>query len=172
MPVLKKEARVSYSARYVNETFSGTLLANSSGWFKTSAKVSKAETHDIAAFYYGSQDSNPSTHAETLVVHPKMNTNVSFTLSPSPAKVGQTVTMLGNLADIQNDTIGNAPLEVYLRIGNGSWQYTTTIYGNSTGWFNVAGKVTSAGTYQIAVLYRGSYKYNLSYHIETLIVSP
>ena len=93
-------------------------------------------------------------------------------MSPNPAKVGQTVTVLGNLTDIQNNTITGAPLEVYLKIGNGSWQYMATIYTNSTGWFNVPGKVTSIGTYQVAVLYRGSYKHNLSYRIETLVVSP
>jgi parallel beta-helix repeat protein len=157
---------------YVNETFSASLFTNSSGWFKASAKVDTPETYALKVVYSGSATYKQSNHIETLEVYPKVDTKVSFTLSPNPAAVGQTITMLGNLTDTSNNTIENAPLEVYLKIGAGSWQYTATIYTNSTGWFAVSGKVTSTGTYQIAVLYRGSYEYNLSYRIETLIVSP
>ena len=156
---------------FVNGAFSGNLFTNSTGWFKTSAPVTTIGTYNVTIVYQGSATYNPSKQTQFLTVYPKMNTKVSFALSPNPAKVGQTVMMQGNLTDI-NNTIGNAPLEVYLKVGAGPWQYTATIYTNSSGGFSVSGKVTSTGTYQIAVLYRGSYKYNLSYHIETLTVNP
>jgi hypothetical protein len=156
---------------YVNGGFVGSLFTNSSGWVQASSTVSSAGTYNITIAYNGSSTYKPSSHTEILVVNPKLDTKVSFTLSPNPAKVGQTVTMLGNLTDI-NGAIGNAPLEVYLKVGAGPWQYSATIYTSSSGWFSVSGKVTSPGTYQIAVLYRGSYKHNLSYHVETLLVNP
>jgi parallel beta-helix repeat protein len=157
---------------YVNGTFTGSLFTNPSGGFTASAKVDTPRTYIIKVSFNGSKTYNPSSHTETLTVYPKNDTKVSFTLSPNPAKVGQTVTVLGNLTDIQNNTITGAPLEVYVKIGAGPWQYTAVIYTNSTGRFQAAGKVTSAGTYQVAVLYRGSYKYNLSYRIEVLTVNP
>jgi peptide/nickel transport system substrate-binding protein len=164
---------VSYSTNGgANWTYAGFTVTNVSGFFGSKGTITSAGSYLVKANYNGSAIYNPSDHTEALPVYPKLDTKISFTLAPNPAKVGQTVAMLGNLTDISNNTIENAPLEMYLKIGNGSWQYAATIYTNSTGWFSVGGKVTSTGTYQIAVLYRGSYKYNLSYHIETLVVNP
>jgi len=155
---------------FVNGKFAVSLFTNSSGWFTASAKVYTAGTFTIKVVFDGSEIYKPSNHIETLTVQ-KMNTKVSFTLSPNPAKAGQTITMLGNLTDINNNLIGNAPLEVYVKTYTGPWQYVGTISTNSSGWFKATGKITFAGTYQVAVLYRGSYKYNMSYHIETLTVN-
>jgi len=157
---------------FLNETSKGSLFTNSSGWFKASAKVDTPGTYVIKVVYSGSVIYKPSNHIETLTVYPKIDTIVRFTLSPNPATVGQTVTMLGNLTDINNNPIGNAPLELYTKKGTGSWQYAGTISTNSSGWFKPTGKITSSGTYQVKVLYRGSYKYNQSYSIETLTVNP
>jgi parallel beta-helix repeat protein len=157
---------------FLNGAFKGNLLTNSSGWFKASARVDALGTYVIKAVYSGSAIYKPSNHIETLTVYLKIDTMVRFTLSPNPATVGQTVTMLGNLTDINNNPIGNAPLELYTKKDTGSWQYAGTISTNSSGWFKAAGKITSTGTYQVAVLYRGSYKYKQSYHIETLTVNP
>jgi parallel beta-helix repeat protein len=157
---------------YVNGAFSGNLVTNASGWFKAAAPVNTAGTYNITIVYGGSESHNPSSHTEILLVNAKVDTKVTFSLSPSPAKVGQTVTLKGNLTDIYGNPIGNTPLELYVKVGSGSWQFMGNLSTNSSGWFQGAGKVTSTGTYQVAVLYRGSYKYNQSYHIETLIVNP
>jgi len=155
---------------FVNGKSVGSLFTNSSGWFTASAKMYTAGTFIVKVIFDGSEIYKPSNHTETLTVQ-KMNTTVSFTLSPNPATVGQTITMLGNLTDINNNLIGNAPLEVYVKTCTGPWQYMGTIFTNSSGWFKATGKIPFAGTYQVAVLYRGSYKYNLSYHIETFTIN-
>jgi len=156
---------------YVNETFRMNLITNSSGEFEISGASTVPGSYVIKVVYDGSPLHASSSHTET-VRFIKIDTKILFTLSPNPATPGQTVTMLGNLTDTDNNPIGDAPLEVYLKTGAGPWQYMGTIYTNSSGWFKATGKITSAGTYQVGVLYRGSYKYNLSYHIETIVVNP
>jgi hypothetical protein len=101
-----------------------------------------------------------------------MNTTIQFTLSPNPAIKGQTVTLAGNLKDQNVNPIGNAPVDIYYSTNNGvTWTYAGTIQTNSTGGFKAAGKLTVTGTYQVAVVYKGSYRYSMSYHIETLVVN-
>jgi len=156
---------------YVNGTLSGTLVTNSSGWFTAAAKVNVAGTYNVTVICTA-QKYSPSIHTESLVVHERLDTEVLFTFSPNPAGVGKWVLMAGNLTDSHSDLIGNAPLEVYVKSGTGPWEYVGNISTDSSGKLWVFGRVTTKGTYQIAVLYRGSYKHNLSYHIETLTVNP
>jgi parallel beta-helix repeat protein len=156
---------------YVNGSFAGALLTNSSGWFTASSKVYVAGTYNVTAVC-NVPNYDKSSHMETLTVSAKLDTKVSFTLSPNPVKAGQWVLMSGNLTDVYNSLIGNAPLELYVKIGAGPWQYVGKISTDSSGRIWVFGKVNSVGTYQVAVLYRGSFKHNLCYHIEPLIVNP
>jgi protocatechuate 3,4-dioxygenase beta subunit len=156
---------------YVNNAFSGNLLTNASGWFKATATVSASGTYSISVIYAGSKSHNPSNHTETLAVYQKINTKVMFSLTPNPAVVGQTVALKGNLTDASGNPIGNAPVEVYLKVGAGPWQYMAKLTTSSLGVFQAASTVNTAGTYQIAVVYRGSYKYNQSYNIGTLVVN-
>jgi len=107
-----------------------------------------------------------------LTLETSISSKVSFTLSPNPSTIGERVTMLGNLTDILNKLIGNVVLEVYTRIGTGSWLYEGIVSTNSSGWFRATGKKMVAGTYLIAVLYRGSPQYDQSYYIENLAVNP
>jgi len=86
--------------------------------------------------------------------------------------VGQWVLLSGNLSDIHDSLIGNASLELYVRTGAGPWQYIGNISTDFSGKIWASGRVMSAGTYQVAVLYRGSYEHNPSYHMETLTVNP
>ena len=157
---------------YLNGTYTATLFTNSSGWFKASAPVNTPGTYGVTIAYNGSDTYNPCSHDETLLVYLKLDTMVEFTLSPNPATVGQTITLKGNLTDIDDNPIGGAPLELYLKVGSGPWQLIGTLSTNSSGWFQASGTVASAGTYQVAVLYRGTSQYNLSYSIETLTVNP
>jgi hypothetical protein len=101
-----------------------------------------------------------------------LETKVEFTLSPNPVKVGRTITLKGNLKDVRDNPIGNTPVELHVKTGSGPWQLMETLSTNSTGWFQASGTLTSARTYEIAVVYRGSNQYSLSYHIETLTVNP
>lgn len=156
---------------YVNGTLSGTLFTNSSGWFATSAKVSSAGTYNVTVVY-NAENYGPSNYMETLIVYLKFDTKVSFTLSPNPVNVGKWVRMSGNLTDIHDNLIGNAPLELYVKTDAGPWQYIGNISTDSSGRIWAFGRVMSVGIYQVAVLYRGSFKYNLSYHIETYVVNP
>lgn len=157
---------------YLNGAYAASLFTNSSGWFRASAPVTSPGTYVVNVTYAGSEYYNPSTHAETLTVCQTMPTNVAFTLSPNPAIVGHSVTLKGNLADIGGNPIGNASLEVWFRIGTGAWQYAANMATNASGWFQASGSVWSAGTYQVAVVYRGTSQYSLSYEIEALVVNP
>jgi len=102
---------------------------------------------------------------------PKINTKISFNLSPNPALSGQTITLTGNLKNQLGNAIGNAPIEVYYSIDNGrNWVYAGTIQTNSAGWFSAKGKLTIVGIFPIAVVYRGNFRYSQSYRIEKLTV--
>jgi hypothetical protein len=80
--------------------------------------------------------------------------------------------LTGNLADEHDNPIGNVSVRVYYSIDDGiNWVYTGTLQTNSTGGFKGTGKLTIIGYFLIAVVYRGSYKYNQSYRIETLTVN-
>jgi len=154
---------------FVNGKFVGSLFTNSSGWFTASAKVYTAGTFIVKVVFDGSEIYKPSNHIETLTVQ-KMNTKVSFTLSPNPAKAGQTITMLGNLTDINNNLIGNAPLEVYVKTYTGPWQYMGTIFTNSSGWFKASAPAPSVGTYTVRVECAGSPQYHPSFDERVLVV--
>jgi parallel beta-helix repeat protein len=156
---------------YVNSLLAGTLFTNSSGWFAASAIVNIAASYNVTAVC-NVQNCNPSSHTESLIVRPKLNTKVSFVLAPNPVGVGQWVLMVGNLTDINGNPIVNAPLEVHVKSGADPWEYIGSISTDSIGRIWAFGRVMSASTYQVAVVYRGNYIHNLSYHIETLVVSP
>jgi len=101
----------------------------------------------------------------------KIDTKMSFNLSPNPAVVGQTITLTGNLTDQYSNPIGHALVKVSYSIDNGvTWVYAGTLQTNSTGWFEAKGKLTVVGYYLIKVLYEGTVVYNPSYHIETLTI--
>jgi len=157
---------------YVGGGFLAYLYTNASGWFIASAMVNSPGTFIVNVTYAGNETYNPSSHIETLTVYQTMPTNVTFTLSPNPVKVGQTVTLKGNLTDIGGTPIGNALLELWVKVGAGSWQYMASLSTNSTGWVQASGTILSAGTYQVAVVYRGTSQYGMSYKIETLTVNP
>jgi hypothetical protein len=157
---------------YVGGSFAANLYTNASGWFKASAPVTSPGTFIVNVTYAGNVTYNPSWHAEILTVYQKWPTNVTFTFSPNPAKVGQFVTLRGNLTSVFGSPIGKAPLELWLKIGTTPWQYLANLSTNSTGWFQASGQTTIPGIYQAAVVYRGTSQYDMSYHIETLIVNP
>lgn len=102
---------------------------------------------------------------------PRISTKISFTLSPNPATIGQTITLTGNLKSQLGNAIGNAPVEVYYSMDNGrNWVHAGTIHTDSAGGFSAKGKLTIVGTFLIAVVYRGNFRYSQSYRIETLMI--
>ena len=157
---------------FVNGGFAESLFTNSSGWFSASAPVNSPGVFNVNVTFAGNATYHPSSHTQTLTVASTLDTKVSFTLSPNPITVGQTVTLKGNLTDIGSNLIGFAPLELWVKIGSGDWNYVAALSSNSTGWYQASGVVTSVGTYEVAVVYRGSSQYYLSYRIETLVVNP
>jgi hypothetical protein len=102
----------------------------------------------------------------------KKDTLLSFTLDPNPAQLGDNIKMTGNLTDEDGDPMESSPVSVYYSIDDGvSWIYAGTIWTNSTGWFTAKGKITIVGYYFVAVVYRGTPEYTLSYDIEKLIIN-
>ncbi|MFB3889477.1 MAG: hypothetical protein ACE14S_08290 [Candidatus Bathyarchaeia archaeon] len=156
---------------YVDGAFSGTLQTNSTGWFAASGYAPMG-SHQVNVTYAGNATYWLSSHVETLTVYQMTPTNISFTLAPNPATAGQPIALTGNLTDIGGNPIGGAPMELWFRVVAGSWQYAAMLSTNGTGWFQASGSVGSAGTYEVAVIYRGTSQYSLSYRIETLTVNP
>jgi hypothetical protein len=108
----------------------------------------------------------------SLEVFQKKDTTLSFTLDPNPARLGENITLTGNLTDEDGNPIGSSPVSVYYSINDGiSWVHVGTIWTNSTGWFTAKGKITVVGYYLVAVVYRATPVYKLSYHIEKLIIN-
>ena len=157
---------------YLNGTYTVSLFTNSSGWFKASAPVNTPGTYVITIAYNGSDTYNPSSHDEILMVYLTLDTKIEFTLSPNPATVWQTITLAGNLTDQYDNAVNNAPVEVHYSIDNGvTWIYAGTISTDLHGGFRARGKLTLIGYYLIAVVYKGTYTYNPSHHIEILTVT-
>lgn len=103
---------------------------------------------------------------------PKVSTKISFNLSPNPATIGQTITLTGNLKSQLGNATSNAPVEVYYSIDNGhNWVHAGTIQTDSAGGFSAKGKLTIVGTFLVAVVYHGNFRYSQSYRIETLTIN-
>jgi hypothetical protein len=157
---------------YMNGAPVGHLSTNSTGWFRAQGKVSSAGTFTIEVEFNGTETLGPSSHTEMLTVLPKIGVEISFNLSPSPARVGQTITLTGNLADQYNNPISSAPVDLYYSTNNGTtWIYAGTLQTNSTGGFKATGKLTVIGTYLVQVRYKGNFKYNPASQTRTLTVS-
>lgn len=156
---------------YSNEKLVTYLQTNSTGWFHGTGTPTSVGTYEIKVSFNGTETLKPSNYTQTLTMLSKINTLISFNLSPNPAIMGQTITLTGNLTEQNNTPIGYAPVEVHYSIDNGvTWVYAGTLQTNSTGWFKATGKLTVVGYYLIAVAYKGTLKYNPSHHIETLTI--
>jgi hypothetical protein len=173
-PVYPAQVKLEYSLNGgATWNFGLNLNTNPSGAFSLTFAAPAAGSYLFRISYAGSASYNPSTHTETLAVQlVKLDTKVQFAVSPNPATVGQTVTLMGLLSDISNNPIGGATVQIYARVGSGSWQLAGALSTNPSGYFQASGKVNSAGTYQIAVYYAGSSQYKSSYSIKTLTVNP
>lgn len=106
-----------------------------------------------------------------LEVFQKTDTKLSFELNPNPAQLGDTIKMTGNLVDEYGQPMQSSQVSVYYSIDGGvRWIYAGTLLTNSTGWFKAKGKITVVGYYFVAVVFRGTPEYTLSYHVEKLIM--
>jgi parallel beta-helix repeat protein len=94
-------------------------------------------------------------------------TMISLSLTPDPAYVGQTVTLLGKLTDHIGQPINSAKIYLYV---NGSM--VGTLSTNSSGWFQASSKVSIAGVYNVRAFYNGSSLYRPCNQTETLAVNP
>jgi outer membrane protein assembly factor BamB len=101
-------------------------------------------------------------HAEILTL--RAPSTLNFALSPNPALVGQSVTLLGNLKG-NGQSLNNTKVSIYV---GGS--FAGYLYTNASGWFKASAPVTSPGTFIINVTYAGNATYNASSHTETLTV--
>jgi hypothetical protein len=95
-----------------------------------------------------------------------LSTRTTFFLDPNPAIWGQTITLFGNLTTKDNNPIASAPVTIKL-----SGVPVATLQTNSSGWFQVSGRVMSAGTFNITVEYAGSTQYLPSLDREVLVVN-
>ncbi len=157
---------------YVNDVFNGSLFTNPSGDFTAQGKLNALGTYRITLNYAGSAEFKSTNNSVTISIYQTTDTKVIFRLSPNSTTVGQTIRLEGNLSDASGTPLGNVALELWGQPQAGSWRYLSNLSANATGWFTASGQIVYPSTYQIAVVYRGTSQYNLSYHIEALIVSP
>jgi hypothetical protein len=158
---------------YLNGNVVGRLLTNRTGGFYAAGVPMSPGTYSITVSFSGTGTFRSSSQMQKLIVLPKIDTKISFTLSPNPAKNGQTITLLGNLTEQNGNPISNAPVDILYSIDNGvTWIYAGTLQTNSVGRFTAQGKLTIVGTFLVKVSYKGNFKYSQSYRTETLTINP
>src|SRR5208337_2680027 len=145
-----------------------TLSTNSSGQFSTTFS-SGVGTYLFRVSYAGNSTYNPSNQTQTLIVVGTIPTKISFTMSPNPANVGQTVALAGSLTYASNIPIPSAQVTVqYSTNGGTSWLTFTTLSTNSSGQFYRTFSAPGAGTYMVNCSYAGNSTYNPSSQTLTL----
>jgi len=147
------------------------LQTNSTGGFYATGKPGSAGTYQVEVSFKGSETLRPSSDTEILTILPRIDTQTIFELSPNPAKLGETITLTGNLTDQYDNPIEQAKVKIYYSIDDGTtWTYAGTLQTNSTGVFTAKGKLTILGIYLVKVEYEGDYMYKASHHVETLTI--
>jgi hypothetical protein len=174
-PVYPAQVKVEYSTNG-GATWSPiwTLTTNSAGAFSITFTAPGVGTYLARVSYAGSSIYNPSSYAQTLTVQTggKLNTQISFTLSPNPASPGATVTLSGTLKDANLNSIYPAQVKVeYSTNGGATWNHIFTLNTNAAGQFSVSFGAPGPGTYLARISYAGSTNYNPSSRTETLTVS-
>ncbi len=155
---------------------SGTSYARVGGTFApigslTYASVTMHTTQDPSSPVLASPSALSGDGTSFTVTRSKVNTQVTFTLSPNPAVHGQTVRLSGTLKNVNGNPLYPAQVRVdYSTNGGGTWNFAWTLGTNSAGAFSKTFTAPGAGTYLIRVSYAGSSHYNPSSHTVTLTV--
>jgi hypothetical protein len=171
-PVYPAQVKVEYSTNGgATWNSAWTLNTNSAGAFSITFTAPVVGTYLLRVSYAGSVAFNPSSYTQTLTVQTggKVNTQITFTLSPNPANPGVTVTLSGTVKDVNGKSIYPAQVKVdYSTNGGATWNSAWTLNTNSAGAFYKTFTAPGTGTYLIRVSYTGSASYNPSNHTETL----
>jgi len=121
---------------------------------------------DAACNYWAEQYKGYNSGENT-----RKGTQVAFTLSPNPARRGQTVTLSGFLKDVSSNPVYPARVTVrYSTNGGSTWNTAWTLYTNTIGAFSKTFTFAGAGTYLLRVSYAGSATYMSSSRTVTLTV--
>jgi predicted esterase len=175
-PVFPAQVTVEYSTNGgVTWNYIWTLNTNVAGQFSQSFGAPGLGTYLARVSYAGSATNNPSNHTDTLVVQTtvKVDTNITFTLSPNPANPGQTVTLSGNLTDVNGNPVYPAQLIVDYSVDGGTtWNYIWTLDTNATAGFSQTFTAPSVGSYLARVSYAGNATHNPSSDTKTFVVNP
>jgi hypothetical protein len=103
----------------------------------------------------------------------KLNTVLSFSFTPNPAKTGQTVTLSGTLKDVNNIAVYPAQVKVEYSVNGGaSWNLIWNLNTNAAGAFSQSFTAPGAGTYLVRASYAGSTTYNPSSNTQTFTINP
>jgi hypothetical protein len=107
----------------------------------------------------------------TAVFNPIVSdTQVNFTFSPNPAKLGDTVVLSGKLTDKSGNPVYPASVVVDYSMNGGPWIYYATLYTNSTGGFSQIIPPPPVGTYLVNASFGSSGGYNPSSQTVVLTV--
>jgi hypothetical protein len=172
-PVYPTQVKVEYSTNGgATWNSAWTMNTNSAGGFSNTFTVPGVGTYLLRVSYAGSVAFNPSTNTQTLTVQTgKLNTQITFTLSPNPASPGVTATLSGTLKDANLNPIYPGQVKViYSTNGGTTWSSALTLNTNSAGAFSKTFSAPAAGTYLIRASYAGSTNYNETSRTETLKV--
>jgi len=97
-------------------------------------------------------------------------TYIFLSLTPNPAKTGQTIFLRGILIDQFSNPVANETVKLYYRNSPSLWYFALALKTNKYGIFVAAGSVQKSGLYQICAYYPGSLAYEASYEFAILIV--
>jgi len=146
----------------------GTLVTNSTGWFKASGSVGSAGTYNITVQYAGSEQYLPSANWTILVV--RGPTSIYCRIDPNPVNVGGNFTYKGLLVNDYSQPLAGATIQLYKRTLTGPWTYITSVTTNSRGIFTWQSTASTAGTFVFSAYYAGSETYEPNYNYAALIV--
>jgi hypothetical protein len=146
----------------------GTLITNSTGWFKASGSVASAGSYNITVEYAGSPQYLPSANWTILVV--KEATKIYCRIDPNPVNVGGSFTYEGILVNGYSKPLAGATIQLYKRTLTGSWTYITSVTTNSYGIFTWQSTASTVGTFVFAAYYAGSETRESNYNFAVQVV--
>lgn len=98
-------------------------------------------------------------------------TAIFFNFYPNPARLGQTVNLVGVLLDRFYNPLADATVVIYCSLDFGAtWYYAGSLATNIHGIFKATGKPPSTGLYLTCAYYAGSSMYERSFSFAILII--
>jgi rhodanese-related sulfurtransferase len=102
------------------------------------------------------------------------STQISFTVSPNPAKTGQRVFLNGIMVDQFSNPVANQNVQLYYRekCSRSPWRFALAVSTAVSGEFAATGDLHKPGVYEVCAFYPGAPSYEASHRFEVLLIRP